>query len=162
MERRQPAVQLWTKSFRCVFSKKSIEECVCQPLPTHDVQLEEELFISSQQIAQHQSLCAACSSAWRILPHALCKPQTLVALGVIGATIPMALLSLWEAEAHGWVQQEIQHHPAQHQSLGCHKKPPSMVGIPAASPALAQATTLSSTNSPYSPPKNITDMEGKT
>lgn len=84
MERRQPAVQLWTKSFRCVFSKKSIKECVCQPLPTHDVQLEEELFISSRQIAQHQSLCAACSSAWRILPHALCKPQTLVALGVMG------------------------------------------------------------------------------
>lgn len=123
MERRQPAVQLWTKSFRCVFSKKSIEECVCQPLPTHDVQLEEELFISSQQIAQHQSLCAACSSAWRILPHALCKPQTLVALGVIGATIPMALLSLWEAEAHGWVQQEqIQQSCPQVPHRGCSER----------------------------------------
>lgn len=78
-------MQLWTKSSRCVFSKKSIEEfagsepCLSQLLPADDVQLEEKLCLflagRSLSISSRAQLALLHGASCRVP----CETQTLLA-----------------------------------------------------------------------------------
>lgn len=88
-----PGVSLARRASKCV---QGSEPCVSQLLPADDVQLEEKLCLFLAGRSLSISPCVQL-----VLHGASCHMPCETPNPACGATIPMALLSLWEAQAHG-------------------------------------------------------------